>query len=436
MAKKSKSTAYFVSATSGKRLSSLKKTEEAIVTAAAFNSTGNTFLAGFSDGALILYGSNVENKNDISTVLWRTEKNIRTLFSKEDHNKILGNSTNAVTSVLFRPDESIIFTGFADGTAALVKSSTGDFLTKFIKNYQYITTAAFSSNGKVLIIGLSNGKVIILDTTKKNFELEYKNLELKQHKKPICSLALSQDNTTIISCSEEAPGLIMICFWCFATGKQLRIINKKLPAAVNCVTLRSDCTAILMELSNGMIYSYPLHDDMKLAGSLAIENIMLLTPSLYSLKSKEHQRSQLSLKGHDQSITTVACGDKALITGSKDGTVRLWDPVSGTLLKTIKDSSGPINSLTIVNDAHHKALRYYDASTKKQLRLLDEQEADVQKITVSPAKNGKIQIQDHYTGNELKIVNPEISLVAMSPHDNLFLFTKSDSLKIFLCYAA
>src|SRR5262249_51830973 len=85
------------------------------------------------------------------------------------------------------------------------------------------------------------------------------------------------------------------------------------------------------------------------------------------------------LGGHGKGVTALAflpTGDKILASAGIDGTVKLWDIVTGRCLATLSDLSGPIFALaaapdgkTLASGGLDGAVTIWDIASRKGRRL-------------------------------------------------------------------
>jgi WD40 repeat protein/tRNA A-37 threonylcarbamoyl transferase component Bud32 len=90
-----------------------------------------------------------------------------------------------------------------------------------------------------------------------------------------------------------------------------------------------------------------------------------------------------SWQGHDDGIYRAQyLPDGRVITSSYDGTLRLWNPTTGTLLRRIDAHAGPITALAVAPDGKHlltggrdEIVRYWDLDNLEEPRKLTTDEA-------------------------------------------------------------
>ena len=80
-----------------------------------------------------------------------------------------------------------------------------------------------------------------------------------------------------------------------------------------------------------------------------------------------------------------------LASGSRDNTIRLWNPETGELLKTLRGHTEGINSLvfsgdggTIISASRDDTIRIWDVESGELLQTLEEHRDNVASVILSP----------------------------------------------------
>ena len=139
----------------------------------------------------------------------------------------------------------------------------------------------------------------------------------------------------------------------------------------------------------------------------------------YYLSSLTHRES-MTLRGHRQRVNTLAASPDGsrLASGSQDGTVRIWDVLSGRELATFSSGSNAVNSVawspdgSKLSSAEDRGLRIWEVNTGKELRVLTRTtgwSGAIQSVAWSSdgrrlatgANNSSVQVWDAATGQSL-----------------------------------
>ncbi|KAJ5234280.1 NACHT and WD40 domain protein, partial [Penicillium citrinum] len=129
-----------------------------------------------------------------------------------------------------------------------------------------------------------------------------------------------------------------------------------------------------------------------------------------------------ALEGHSDSVLSVAFSPDGylLASGSKDQTVYLWDPATGTIIQILDGHSGPVNSLSFSSDSHRlatgsddKTLRVWDLATGEELYVLEGHSNSVLSVSFSPddrllasgSKDQTVNLWDPATGTIIQILD-------------------------------
>ena len=354
-------TALLLDAETGKLLVRLQGNKTS-VTAAMFSLDGTALFAGLSDGTILFWNASTGNielempYQANSTKRSAVSSDKRSALSNDDKNALfwesIGSKEKATTlvkpvlSVACSPDGTTIFTGLTGGIAAFWNRTTGEKLVTLHLGACTVTASTFSLDGSVLLMGLSDGQVILLQSGSEKRLLELKGY----HKKPIRSVAVSPDGTTILTCSEGDEGFMVLCFWNFETGKRV-MTHKESTDSFCAAVLSSDCKSVLIGSKNGVARLCDVSSCIEKLSSL------LSSSSSDSVKSQDQTRGSIDspgstrksgsptqgsskkvpIKAHNSRISTIALSPSGeiVLTGSYDKSACTWSAKTGNMLAEV-----------------------------------------------------------------------------------------------------
>ncbi|WPJ63259.1 hypothetical protein SMAC4_13631 [Sordaria macrospora] len=142
-----------------------------------------------------------------------------------------------------------------------------------------------------------------------------------------------------------------------------------------------------------------------------------------------------TLKGHRSPVTSVAFSPdgQRLASGSWDGTIKIWDPASGSCLQTLKGHSGAVSSVAFSPDGQRLAsgswdetIKIWDPASGSCLQTLKGHSNGVNSVAFSPdgqrlasgSWDGTIKIWDPASGSCLQTLKGHsgaVNSVAFSP---------------------
>ncbi|RKU09262.1 hypothetical protein C6501_15645 [Candidatus Poribacteria bacterium] len=151
------------------------------ITALAFSPANTILASGGSDGRIHLL--DVSNSREL---------------------RILRGAQSTVTALAFVLDSTHLFSGEENGTIRRWDSLTGKEVGDgYMGSFSAITALAFSPNIRILAIGDVRGTIRLYD-----FAEERQEFIVTQHTRKITTLLFSEDNTTLISGSEDGTILL------------------------------------------------------------------------------------------------------------------------------------------------------------------------------------------------------------------------------------
>ncbi len=295
---------------------------------------GKYFLSGYSDGGIHLWDSN-------------TGKRLR----------IFRGIKGSVTSLAFAPDSMSMLDCRLDGPLILREVETGRALMQINGH----GAAAFSRDGKWIVSGAPNNRLKLWDTAT--------GQELKSfaaHTDKILSVAFSPDDKYIASGSRDKT----VRIWDIESGRELRVFGD-FRYHVNSVAFSPDGKLVLAGSGDNTakLFAVDSGRQVQIWKDIAISSVAFSPDGSHALiagfdgipKLLALATGKLVMNFHGHKLrvySAVFTADgKRIITGSGDGTMRLWDVASG---QEISSSIGFINNEWIIITPEG----YYNSSTR------------------------------------------------------------------------
>ena len=247
----------------------------------------------------------LKNRNDL---LARTEGEIKRLLRKKTKNLALrqqlarleprtfvGHESDII-DVVFSPDAKYILSSGEDFTVKLWDAATGEEVHNFLMPANRATSVAFSPDGRSIFACSEDGYVWMWDV--KTYKEKRKFFG---YKKAISTIAVSSDGKFL-----AANYGFSIKLWEIDSGNEIMSINVKFNL-ITAIMFSPDNASIILAY-DGTIHLHEAH-----SGIVTLE-----------------------LSGHTGYIRSVDISNNGnfLVSGSSDGTVRLWNIASGSLINT------------------------------------------------------------------------------------------------------
>ena len=238
------------------------------------------------------------------------------LFTLEGH-------TDIIRALAVAPDGNLLATASNDCTVRLWDARTGQEVRALSGHKDQASALAFSPDGKTLVSGGADGYLRFWDPATGTALRQ-------QHAHPggqIEHLAFAPDGRFLVSNGQtyhESDDTLR--FWEMATGKEVRRLAQP-------------------EYSTYMVQDVLFTPD---GGTLAW---CCWNGGIFLLNLRADEAPRL-LAGHESYIEALvgAADGSLLASGGDDHTVRLWEPVSGKLLRTVRGHEGKVECLAFSAD--------------------------------------------------------------------------------------
>jgi eukaryotic-like serine/threonine-protein kinase len=302
------------------------------VSGVAFSPDGRTVLTGSHDGTARLWDAQTRREkvvlkghtNWVTSVCFRPDGQSVLTGSKDGTARLwdaqtgkeqasLKGHTAPVVSVCFSPDGKTALTGSEDKTARLWDAETGQEKAKLEGHAEDITSVAFSPDGKTMLTGSHDGTARLWDG-----ETGKEKASLKRHTGPVMSVCFSPDGKRLLTGSLDSTARV----WDAQTGKEK-------------VALRGPTGGIVSACfspDGKLVLAASGHWTRDGASGKYEKNEWWTSPLLTArVWDVETGLEVAALRGHVNLLTSVAFSPdgKTILTGSKDGTARLWDAQTG-----------------------------------------------------------------------------------------------------------
>jgi WD domain, G-beta repeat/TIR domain len=301
--------------------------------------------------------------------LWRLlhDKSVRTLSGH----------SSGVKTVAIAPDGKTIVSGGWDNTLKVWDLASGRDLRTLSGHSAIINAVAVAPDGKSIVSGGDDNTVKVWDLGSGR-ELR----TLPKQPRSIEAVAITPDGKAIVSGSYDNT----LKIWDLASGREIRTLSS--PSGSNsiyAVAITPDGKAILSaghenkiwDLASGRALRTLLNPDIPAIGSTAIPaQSVAITPDgktvvlvifntfyFFDVPSGRPIRT-LSTRASFIDAFAITPDGKTLVSGSEDGTIKIWDLVSGLELRTLLGHLSPVRAVAITPDGKTLVSGSGDATLK------------------------------------------------------------------------
>ena len=228
-----------------------------------------------------------------------------------------------VHSLAFNNDGSLLASG-GYRVVKLWKKSLGNVVKK-VDLPAAVTGIALNADRSVLAVATADNTVSLWKLPEGT-----KLVDLKGHTGAVQGLAFTPDRSKVVTSSADQS----LRVWNGADGKQLSTM--KTPAVISALTVSKDGSQVIAGSANNSIYVWPMTIPAPKEGEKAPE-----TPA-----------PLFELKGHAKPVSSVKLvlpAGTQLVSGSEDGTVRVWDLAGKKQIRSISHGA-PVTDVDVSPD--------------------------------------------------------------------------------------
>ncbi|BBM86132.1 HEAT repeat domain-containing protein [Candidatus Uabimicrobium amorphum] len=330
------------------------------------------------------------------------------------------NSEN-VLCLAFSPDSKILACGGKDKSIKMWDVNT-QRLVAVVMDEAPVTSIAFSPDGTLLASGTSTHSVRLWDA-----RISKKVMTLKAHDANIQKVFCGENNTFFSVANDGS-----IAMW-----NKLRK-EKSLPAVdhsaitiapnAKSIAMAQHKTVRLMDVSGNTTSTFETDNIVcSMAFSKNGQNLAVAQYNSIHVWSTFNNKKIAVFEGHDREITTLAFGDKFLVSAGLDNIIKLWDVENNTLVANLLGHTRNIHHLVfdqaeklLASASADKTIIVWDTSTFKKVFTLAGHTSGVNSVIFSPqnhflisASNDKtIKVWDVESGHEIETLHGHQSYVS------------------------
>ncbi|EKU96611.1 WD40 repeat-containing protein [Leptolyngbya sp. PCC 7375] len=265
---------------------------------------------------------------------------------------------NAMLTCAFSPDGRLLATGHIDDQLCLWSVETYQRVFSYRQKMDWVHSIAFNPDGTLLACGTGSGKIVIFqveDTTLKKIEV------INAHHQRCFSVAFSHDGQLLATTGSDTE----IKLW--RTDNWMRVHNleghQKIGRVWNLAfsptenllaSVSDDHTLRLWDITTGTTYCPPItHPSEVWSVAFSHDGKWIVTGDKAGLirmwEIQDLTEPSMIFEGHAHGIRTLAFvpTDEALISGSMDTTIWIWDVNSGANRTILSEHYADIWSIAL-----------------------------------------------------------------------------------------
>ncbi|KAH7528249.1 hypothetical protein FEM48_Zijuj05G0052500 [Ziziphus jujuba var. spinosa] len=243
--------------------------------------------------------------------------------------------------------------GALSGNAYFWEVANGKLLKTWRAHHKSLNCMLFSDDGSLLISGSDDGVICVwslvslLDVEDESGSSPSLLYCLSEHNASITSLLTTSGSSNSMLISSSMDGTCRVSDLVLGRVIQTNIY----PVAIMAIVLHPSEKLLFCGSQDGRIFMNKF-------------DIGLVNNPLYIA-----EEDKVVLKGHKGSITALTFSQSGMISASEDGTIFIWDVISGTIIRRFNHQKGPVTNLAVIPQAslfsvssHRKAFNAFRVS--------------------------------------------------------------------------
>ncbi|CAM9830637.1 unnamed protein product [Chrysoparadoxa australica] len=284
-----------------------------------------------------------------------------------------------VGPVVTTDDGTLCASGGESGRIMVWDTGTGELVRSWESHYKAVTALRFAGDGSFLFSGGGDAMFTawnVLEIVDDEFSEVGASKgpspvwSAAEHSLPITSIAVNQTSSHLFTASWDRTARV----WEASSGQLLYTVVFK--SALNIVVADPAERFLFLGGAENHVYQLQLSEssataaasDGSIGSSLEQEG---LVSKLANFEATGGTLSPQELRGHSGPVTALCCSSQGdiLVSGSQDGSVRVWHIASGQCMHVLKLMKGPISQVLVLPQrAQELAIRTRDtaaAATKQ-----------------------------------------------------------------------